>query len=98
MGPFRTIPKDYADWRTSSSSHTIAISKEADAAQSKAAANKELNALAPTANSKLIEKNNDVNKLTKKEIISLLIACYGVSEDTNKKRKVDVVSNAANIL
>jgi hypothetical protein len=50
----------------------------ASAAEAKTTARNNMQALSPTTNSKLIENNNHVKNITKKEIICLLIICYGV--------------------
>jgi hypothetical protein len=47
--------------------------------------------LAHPAEIKLVQKNNDVSKLTKKEIVSLLLTRFAVKVDANKKRKGDIV-------
>jgi hypothetical protein len=59
--------------------------------QVKDAINEELQTMPPSAKSKLVEKNNNVNKLTKKDIFSLLLTCFAVKEDANKKRQGDLV-------
>jgi hypothetical protein len=42
--------------------------------------------MAPAAKIKLLQKNNDMSKLTKKEIVSLLLTCFAVKEDPNNRR------------
>jgi hypothetical protein len=50
------------------------------------AANSEIRYLTLATKEELVEKSMDVSKLTKKEISSLLVAYYGVSDkwDNNK--------------
>ena len=56
-----------------------------DAAQEKKlAAESSLLEMAPAAKTKLAAKNNDVAKLTKKEICALLMACYATTVDEKK--------------
>jgi hypothetical protein len=43
--------------------------------------------LAPEAKAKLIAKDMDVSKLTKKEICSLLVTLYAATEKLEKKKK-----------
>ena len=43
--------------------------------------------MAPGANTKLATKDNDVAKLTKKEICALLMSCYATTVDENKYAK-----------
>jgi hypothetical protein len=57
-----------------------------------AAADEELKTMAIEINIKLVKNNNDVNQLTKKEIISLLFTCFAVKEDANKNHKCDIVA------
>jgi hypothetical protein len=53
----------------------------------------ELHAMAPAAKSSWLKRiDNDVNKLTKKEIVSLLLTCFAVNEDANKKHTGDLVA------
>jgi hypothetical protein len=68
------------------------VLEQLDTSHAKAAINEELRAMPPRYITKLVEKNNDMNKLTKKEIISLLLTCFAVKEDVNKKRKGDIVA------
>jgi hypothetical protein len=51
------------------------------------AANSEIRYLTLATKEELVEKSMDVSKLTKKEISSLLVAYYGVSEKLDKKKK-----------
>jgi hypothetical protein len=46
-----------------------------DVAQTKTDVYKKLWAVAPVAKSKLVQKNDDMSKLTKKEIVYLLLTC-----------------------
>jgi hypothetical protein len=63
-----------------------------DVAHAKAVVDEELREMAPSAGIKLVEKNNDVNKLTKKEVVSLLLTCSAAKKDANKKREGDTVA------
>jgi hypothetical protein len=62
------------------------VLEQQDVAQAKADLVEELRAMAPAAKIKLLQKNNDGSKLTKKEIVSLLLTCFAVKEDTNTKK------------
>jgi hypothetical protein len=44
----------------------------------------------PSGKIKLVERNNEVNKLTKKEIISLVLTCFAVKGGAHKRRKGDI--------
>jgi hypothetical protein len=61
------------------------------AAYAKAVAKEELLTFSPSDKIKLVQKNNNVSKLTKKEIVSLLLTWFGVKVNANKKRKGDMV-------
>jgi hypothetical protein len=63
----------------------IAVLEHQDAVQVKVALVEELRTMAPAAKIKLLQNNNDVSKLTKKEILSLLLTWFVVKENRNKK-------------
>jgi hypothetical protein len=64
----------------------ITMADEREAAVASKAANSEIKYLARASKEKLVAKCIDVSKLTKKEMHSLLVAYYGVSDkwDNNK--------------
>jgi predicted GIY-YIG superfamily endonuclease len=64
----------------------ITVLEQQDVAQTKAALVEELRAMSPAAKIKLIQKNN-VSKLTKKDIVSLLLTWFVVKEDPSKNVK-----------
>jgi hypothetical protein len=71
---------------------TIVVLKQQDTVQAKAALAEEIWAMAPSAKIKLLQKNNDLSKLTKKENVTLLLTWVAVKEDPNKKLKGGIVA------
>ena len=66
-----------------------------DAAQKKkSTAESSLLYMAPGAKTKLATNDNDVAKLTKKEICALLMACYATTVDENKYAKKNYCDHA----
>jgi hypothetical protein len=52
---------------------SITVLEQQDTAHAKAAAKEDIWVLAPSDKIKLVQKNKNVSKLTKKEIVSLLL-------------------------
>jgi hypothetical protein len=65
----------------------ITVLEQQDKLHEKAALSEDLWTMAPAAKIKLLQKNNDVSKPTKKEIVSLLLTWFAVKEDPNKTVK-----------
>jgi hypothetical protein len=66
----------------------IAVLEQQDVVQAKVVLAKELRAMAPSTKIKLLQNNNDVSKLTKKKIMSLLLTWFAVKDDAHKNLKV----------
>jgi hypothetical protein len=65
----------------------IAVADDIEADTARKAVISETRSLTPAAKEKLVVKSMHVPKLARKEISSLLVAYYGVSEKLYKKKK-----------
>jgi hypothetical protein len=69
----------------------ISEHERGEAMRKKEGTKHELLNLAPLAKDNLAKKNGDVSKITKKQICSLLLACYGIELDEQKHPKPSLV-------
>jgi hypothetical protein len=70
----------------------IMVLEQRDTVHAKDAVEEELRVMALSAKIKLVENNNDGNKLTKRKIMYSLLTCFAVQDDVNKRHNGDLVT------